>query len=50
MTDKKLLELLVVIDNHYGRIRSKDERRADTQIYIRAFGTCLLYTSPSPRD
>lgn len=39
MTDKKLLELLVVIDNHYGRIRSKDERRADTQIYIRAFGT-----------
>lgn len=39
MTDKKLLELLVVIDNHYGRIRSKDERKADTQIYIRAFGT-----------
>ncbi len=39
MTDKKLLELLVVIDNHYGRIRSKEERKADTQIYIRAFGT-----------
>ena len=39
MTDTKLRELLVVIDDHYGRIRSKDERKADTQIYIRAFGT-----------
>lgn len=26
MTDKKLMELLVVIDDHYGRIRSKEER------------------------
>ena len=62
MTDKKLMELLVVIDDHYGRIRSKEERMADTKIYIQAFGaipdeivekalyTCLLYTSPSPRD
>ena len=24
MTDKKLMELLVVIDDHYGRIRSKE--------------------------
>lgn len=39
MTDKKLMELLVVIDDHYGRIRSKEERMADTKIYIRAFGT-----------
>ena len=39
MTDKKLMELLVVIDDHYGRARSLEERRADTQIYIRAFGT-----------
>lgn len=33
MTDKKLMELLVVIDDHYGRIRSKEERMADTKIY-----------------
>lgn len=39
MTDMKLRELLVVIDDHYGRARSLEERRADTQIYIRAFGT-----------
>lgn len=39
MTDMKLRELLVVIDDHYGRVRSLEERRADTQIYIRAFGT-----------
>ena len=39
MTDTKLRELLVVIDDHYGRARSLEERRADTQIYIRAFGT-----------
>ena len=39
MTDTKLRELLVVIDHHYGRARSLEERRADTQIYIRAFGT-----------
>lgn len=38
MTDKKLMELLVVIDDHYGRIRSKEERMADTKIYIQAFG------------
>lgn len=38
MTDTKLRELLVVIDDHYGRARSLEERRADTQIYIRAFG------------
>lgn len=38
MTDAKLFELMVVIDDHYGRIRSKEERKADTQIYIRAFG------------
>lgn len=38
MTDMKLRELLVVIDDHYGRARSLEERRADTQIYIRAFG------------
>lgn len=37
MTDTKLRELLVVIDDHYGRARSLEERRADTQIYIRAF-------------
>lgn len=39
MTDMKLRELVVVIDDHYGRARSLEERRADTQIYIRAFGT-----------
>ena len=39
MTDTKLRELLVVIDDHYGRARSLEARRADTQIYIRAFGT-----------
>ena len=39
MTDTKLRELLVVIDDHYGRARSLEERWADTQIYIRAFGT-----------
>lgn len=39
MTDKKLMEFLVVIDDHYGRARNLEERRADTQIYIRAFGT-----------
>ena len=33
MTDMKLRELLVVIDDHYGRARSLEERRADTQIY-----------------
>lgn len=38
MTDKKLMELLVVIDDHYSRIRSKEERMADTKIYIQAFG------------
>ena len=38
MTDKKLMELLLVIDDHYGRIRSKEERMADTKIYIQAFG------------
>ena len=32
------MELLVVIDDHYGRIRSKEERMADTKIYIQAFG------------
>ena len=37
MTDKKLMELLVVIDDHYGRIRSKEERMADTKIYIRCY-------------
>lgn len=35
---QKLMELLVVIDDHYGRIRSKEERMADTKIYIQAFG------------
>ena len=33
MTDKKLMELLVVIDDHYGRIRSKEERMADTKMH-----------------
>lgn len=39
MTDKKLLELMVEIDDHYGRIRSKEERKADFKLYIWAFGT-----------
>lgn len=26
MTDKKLKELLIVIDNRYGRVRSKEDR------------------------
>ncbi len=39
MTDTKLRELLVVIDDHYGRARSLEERKADTKIYIRAFGS-----------
>ena len=28
MTDKKLMELLVVIDDHYGRIRSTSDHLA----------------------
>lgn len=29
MTDKKLKELLIVIDNRYGRVRSKEDRIQD---------------------
>ena len=36
MTDKKLMELLVVIDDHYGRIRSKEGKCDDEQPERRA--------------
>ena len=39
MTDKKLQELMVTIDDHFGRYRTIEQRTADTKIYIHAFGT-----------
>lgn len=38
MTDKKLKELLIVIDNRYGRVRSKEDRIIDFKTCVQAFG------------
>ncbi|MGK5472873.1 hypothetical protein [Faecalibacterium prausnitzii] len=38
MTDKKLKELLIVIDNRYGRVRSKEDRIIDLKTCVQAFG------------
>lgn len=38
MTDKKLKELLTVIDNRYGRVRSKEECIIEIKTCIQAFG------------
>lgn len=36
MTDKKLKELLIVIDNRYGRVRSKEDRIIDLKTCVQA--------------
>lgn len=38
MTDKKLKELLAVIDNRYGRVRSKEECIIEIKTCVQAFG------------
>lgn len=38
MTDKKLKELLAVIDNRYDRVRSKEERIIEIKTCVQAFG------------
>jgi hypothetical protein len=38
VTDKKLKELLIVIDNRYGRVRSKEDRIIDLKTCVQAFG------------
>ena len=44
MTDKKLKELLIVIDNRYGRVRSKEDRIIDPPTC--AIDGCILYEAP----
>lgn len=40
MTDKKLKELLIVIDNRYGRVRSKEDRIQITDV-IKWIAVCV---------
>ena len=37
MTDKKLKELLAVIDNRYGRVRSKEECIIEIKTCVQAY-------------
>lgn len=42
MTDKKLKELLAVIDNRYGRVRSKEECIIEIKTCVQAFGIAYV--------